>query len=823
MKKLMSFLLSLFMLLSMITGNCLTASAAEATSQSVSGYYGDFEYEVINIYCVEITGYTGNEARISIPSYINGYEVTRIGTGAFAYSENLTMVNIPNSIESIDYYAFGGCKNLRSVSIPKSVTNIGGAIFGGCSALSQIIVDKDNPVYDSRNNCNAIIKTNENSLVTACMNTSIPKTVTSIGDSAYSGFETLTNIVIPDNITSLGDSAFYNCTGLADIKITSNVTNIGNYAFGLCSSLKSIILPKGVKQIGVGAFMDCHSLTNVTISDTVTDIGAGAFRKCKNLLNINIPETVSSIGDKAFGYALNSKYDNFKIYGVAGSVAEKYANDNDLVFCDICQNVLSISNNVSPTQVIYFNITDGFGIEGYYFGKNAAYSNNKYSLVKSGASETIFDEGTYYFALKYKSGKISDVIPITFNKTVFNCNGGSISPEYVISKQGNSFMLPNPTKDGCKFKGWATSPSTKGYCSPNSYYAVNCDSTLYAVWEKTYTITYNGNEGSGIPAAQIKQRGVDINLSDSVPYRSGYSFKGWATKLGGKAVYQPGANYKLDADAELYAVWDLICKRCGGTGTIENFKTCSYCDGTHYCCVYDDCTNCNDGYIKVSIWMKYDRYSVCPICLGGKSGAIDTSCFYCGGYGYLFYAQCSECDGKGTIPRKLYCTNCNSNGLEFYSETCSDCKGIGTTLDTYSISYDSNGGKGGPLTQSKKQGADINISCTVPVREEYVFKGWSINKDGNVLFSPGDLCDLDANIILYAVWSPQSTDRILGDVNGDGVINILDATNIQKLLAESDAFTEEQIKYADVNGDGCISVLDVTKIQKYLVGLVEIN
>ena len=406
MKKLMSFLLSLFMLLSMITGNCFTASAAEAVSQSVSGYYGDFEYEVIDFYCVEITGYTGNEARINIPSDINGYEVTRIGTGAFAYSENLTMVNIPNSIESIDYYAFGGCKNLRSVSIPKSVTNIGGAIFGGCSALSQIIVDKENPVFDSRNNCNAIIKTDENSLVTACMNTSIPITVTSIGDSAYSGFETLTNIVIPDNITSLGNSAFYNCTGLTDITIPSSVTNIGNSAFGLCSSLKSIILPKGVKQIGVGAFMYCHSLTDVIISDTVTDIGAGAFRYCKNLLSINIPETVSSIGDKAFGYALNSKYDNFKIYGVAGSAAETYANDNDLVFCDICQNVLSISNNVAPTQVIYFNITDGFGIEGYYYGKNEAYSNNKYSLVKSAASETVFDEGTYYFALKYKSGKI---------------------------------------------------------------------------------------------------------------------------------------------------------------------------------------------------------------------------------------------------------------------------------------------------------------------------------------------------------------------------------------------------------------------------------
>ena len=92
---------------------------------------------------------------------------------------------IPSSVTSIGSSAFSGCSGLTSISIPSSVTSIGSGAFYGCSGLTTITVDADNPVYDSRNNCNAIIQTTTNRLISGCKNTVIPSSVTSIGNYAF--------------------------------------------------------------------------------------------------------------------------------------------------------------------------------------------------------------------------------------------------------------------------------------------------------------------------------------------------------------------------------------------------------------------------------------------------------------------------------------------------------------------------------------------------------------------------------------------------------------------------------------------------------------
>ena len=86
--------------------------------------------------------------------------------------------------------------------------------FGGCSGLTSILVDENNKIYDSRDNCNAIIKTATNALIVGCMNTKIPDSVTSIGDCAFSGCTGLTSIVIPNSVTSIKYSAFEGCGDL---------------------------------------------------------------------------------------------------------------------------------------------------------------------------------------------------------------------------------------------------------------------------------------------------------------------------------------------------------------------------------------------------------------------------------------------------------------------------------------------------------------------------------------------------------------------------------------------------------------------------------
>lgn len=126
---------------------------------------------------------------------------------------------IPNNVTSIRDWAFSGCSSLTSITIPASVMSIGYAAFYGCGLLEDIIVDTENPVFDSRDNCNAIIETNTNTLILGCKNTVIPNSVTSIGDYAFSGCTGLNELIIPPSVNKVSASAFWQCYGIHSIEM----------------------------------------------------------------------------------------------------------------------------------------------------------------------------------------------------------------------------------------------------------------------------------------------------------------------------------------------------------------------------------------------------------------------------------------------------------------------------------------------------------------------------------------------------------------------------------------------------------------------------
>ena len=252
---------------------------------------------------------------INIPN-----SVTTIGNSAFCECDSLTSINIPNSVTTIGNSAFCDCDYLTSINIPNSVTTIGDCAFCECNSLTSITIPCSvvtiigNPfdhwygnlyneskafIYEDH----VLFNKNKTTLIAYRAeetNYTIPNSVTTIGEGAFNGCESLTSINIPNRVTTIGNYAFCGCTSLTSINIPNSVTTIGNSAFWNCNSLTSINIPNNVTTIGEKAFCGCTSLTSINIPNNVTTIGEKAFCGCTSLTSINIPNSVTTIGNSAF-------------------------------------------------------------------------------------------------------------------------------------------------------------------------------------------------------------------------------------------------------------------------------------------------------------------------------------------------------------------------------------------------------------------------------------------------------------------------------------------------------------------------------------------
>ena len=233
-------------------------------------------------YCYSFTG------DLVIPN-----SVTTIGESAFqiCYGFDGDLV-IGNSVTTIGDYAFNDCNGLKGVlNIPSNVESIGTSTFRYC-AFSGITVDAGNSVFDSRENCNAIITTSTNELLTGCVNTVIPNTVTSIGENAFCGLEGLTSIDIPNSVTSIGAGAFSFCFDLTgDLTIPDAVTYIGSGAFFQCSGFDgTLTIGSSVTFIGDYAFRDCSHFTGaVSLATTPPELGNEPGWNCVVFQNFGYP------------------------------------------------------------------------------------------------------------------------------------------------------------------------------------------------------------------------------------------------------------------------------------------------------------------------------------------------------------------------------------------------------------------------------------------------------------------------------------------------------------------------------------------------------
>ena len=225
--------------------------------------------------------------------------VTTVGDMAFYSCRNLSGITLPSSVTKIGTHAFDGCFGLTTMTISSGVSQIGDGAFALCKGLISLAVSPDNPVYDSRDNCNAIIHTGTNNLISACLNTKIPSSVVSIGDNAFEGID-IVKLIIPESVKSIGKAAFANCNSLEEVVIPDQLNEIREQAFIYCNALKKISLPSIITSIGEYTFFYCSALTEITIPEGVTSIGYRAFGYCGALTSIKLPESLKSIGKQAF-------------------------------------------------------------------------------------------------------------------------------------------------------------------------------------------------------------------------------------------------------------------------------------------------------------------------------------------------------------------------------------------------------------------------------------------------------------------------------------------------------------------------------------------
>lgn len=228
---------------------------------------------------------------VTIPETASGYSVTTIGWYAFAGCKALTSVVIPNSVTSIGTYSFNGCNSLITLTIPKNVNIIGRRAFLDCVSLSSITVEAGNTVYDSRDNCNAIIKTDTNELIVGSNNTIIPNGVVSIAEYAFKGRMGLKTLFLPASLTSIAETAFRNCGGLSAITVDPD-----NNKYDSRDDCNAVI-EKTKSELIIG----CE---NTVIPNNIASIGDHAFSGCSGLVSVIIPSSVTSIGNYAFYYCI---------------------------------------------------------------------------------------------------------------------------------------------------------------------------------------------------------------------------------------------------------------------------------------------------------------------------------------------------------------------------------------------------------------------------------------------------------------------------------------------------------------------------------------
>ena len=392
-KRLISLLVAVCMMITMLPLSAVTAFAADTSSSTKQEAQNGYMYA----YKVNADGET--------------VTITKVLGPVDSANNGLYDIEIPTEL--------GGC----------TVTGLGEYSFSGYLSAAQ-----SNEPYQFGRNIHSV---------------TIPQSVTSIGDYAFSHCEKMDSLTINDATTSIGSWAFDECYKLTTLSLGKNITTIGDYAFLDCHTLDNVTIPPSVTSIGKSAFYRCYALTTLSLGENIEKIGSYAFADCRHLTNVTIPEKVETIEPYTFGWCLDLKY----ITLPAGLTSFK----DRLVSCPAGFTKQSPKNGA-----IYY--------------KN--YKTAADALLANSTNTDLKNRNFLYLC-----------------KVTFDANGGTLTDpaevpvyktEKIIGTKANDLKAINdPTRPGYKFTGWYTTPDGKpedGKFDVKET-AITEDITLHAGWE----------------------------------------------------------------------------------------------------------------------------------------------------------------------------------------------------------------------------------------------------------------------------------------------------------------------------------------------------
>ncbi len=377
----------------------------------------------------------------------------------------------------------------------------------------------------------------------------------------------------------------------------------------------------------------------------------------------------------------------------------------------------------APSGIVWGSVVGGYGRIGIY--KSLSNTNTASTMtvqVWFWSKYSVDDSNNTLYYNDNASSATTSVGSVNINTTVASGSGWSTSNQVKLKEYDATF--------------------TRGTSAVKRYVAAkltNIDrvggtmtvSTSYTIPALTkYTVSYNANGGSGAPSAQTKYYGKSLTLSSTKPTRTGYTFKGWATSSGGSMTYASGASYTSNASITLYAVWQantytVKYNANGGTGAPSSQTK------TH-------------GVTLTLSSTKPTRASV-------VDDGVTTS------YTFKGWSTSSTATTASYAAGAKYTANASVTLYAVWVKT--------STVTQYDVIYNTNGGSS-VSSQIKKKGTSLTLRTTIPTKNGYTFKGWGLSEDTTtVSYAAGAVYSTDADIILYAIWTPW-THTVQFNLNG---------------------------------------------------------